>query len=313
MFLLRPNSYADAEGWDDLVQAFAESLKHSSLDEMILLLHTATPGPYEQPLEHVRPVSYNLLDDVPQLLLSIPPGALRTGPTRSHQQRPHVEEATGAPPGDNSDGQGEQKRISIPQEGAADGKEAEAIISDRDYEEEIYETRVNAAKTMQDAYRCHLEQKRAGAAKKIQAVYLCHLKRRSVGRTGINTTLAHYWDLLRKRSMEMEWSKDSRYYLLFRVPLGYILVCLDAIKVFAEFKKETKKRMMTEDHKGLEESMEAISQHRCVDIDCILYQALINPPANSSSKRSHFRRNSPRCQNSISSGLSAASNMWFWR
>jgi len=70
MLLLRPNSYADAEGWDDLVHAFSESLKHSTLDEMILLMHADIPSPREQGLEYVRPVTYNTREEIPQLLLS---------------------------------------------------------------------------------------------------------------------------------------------------------------------------------------------------------------------------------------------------
>ena len=78
----------------------------------------------------------------------------------------------------------------------------------------------------------------------------------------------------------MEWTKDSRYYLLFRVPLADILVCLDMIKSFAESeKKEARKRMMKEDHKGLEESMEAQSRYRCDSVGYTLYQGSNKSPS----------------------------------
>ena len=81
ILLLRSNSYADAEGWDDLVCAFTESLKHSTLDEMILLLHAGTSGPREQRLEYVRPVTYNTRKEIPQRLRLTAPGALKAGAT----------------------------------------------------------------------------------------------------------------------------------------------------------------------------------------------------------------------------------------
>ena len=211
--LLRFNSYAAAESWDDLVHAFAGSLKNSSLDEMILLLHTTISGPHEKRSEHIRPVSYGRLGDVPKL-----------------------------------------------------------VMSSGDHEEEINDPRINAAKVIQDAYRRRLEWKRAGAAQKIQAAYRRHLKRKSTVRKRIDATQA-YWDLLRKKSMEMEWPKDSRYYLLFRVPLAYILVCLDIIGAFADSgKKEANKRMKTARNKDLEKLDETRKQYMYDSVDSTLYK-----------------------------------------
>jgi len=277
-FLLKSNSYAEAKSWEDLVPVFTESLRNSltSHDEMILLLHTAAPSPHGWWPKYVRPVSYNRLDEVPKLLLSVAPSAFGIGTIPAHQQRANIGAATGIQPHGDHDGPGQQKHIyDVPQERIADEKEveAEAVASGGEHEQEIYETRVNAAKAIQDAYRRHLERKRADAAKKILAAYRRYLKRKRVVRKGIDATQAHYWNLLRKRSMEMEWSKNSQYHLLFRVPLAYILACLDAIKAFVESeKKEAKKRVMTEDDKDLEELMGALDKHRCDNVDRSLYQ-----------------------------------------
>jgi hypothetical protein len=293
--LLRCNSYAEAKGWRELELVFTESLRNSPLDEFILLWRATIPSPRGWRSKYVRLVSYNRLDEVPELLLSMAPSASRTGDTPAHQQGPRVEAVKGVQFGGDHDGQGHQERIDIPQERItdgkeveevmssgdhdipqeriADGKEAEVVMTDRDHEQEVHETRANAAKAIQYAYRRHLEQKRAAAAQKIQAAYRRHLRRKSVVRRGIDATQAHYWHLLRKRSMEMKWSKGSRYYLLFRVPLAYILVCLDAIKVFAESeKKEAKKRVMAEDNRELEKLMKALHQHWCATVDRTLHQ-----------------------------------------
>ena len=360
--LLRPNSYADAKCWDDLVYAFTGSLKNSSLDEIILLLHDTIPPPCGWRSKYVRLVSYNRLDEVPELLLSTASSVLRIGSIPAHQQWSPLEAETGVQPDGNHDGQEQQKPIDVPEERIEDEEGAEAVVSDRDHGEETYETRVNAVKVIQDAYcrhlerkragaarriqvayrrylerkqaaaekvqaayrchvewkqadaamkiqdayrrhlerkrtgaarkiqaayrrylerkqaavarkirdayRSHLERKRVGAAKKIRAAYRFHLKQKSVNRVGIDAIQTRYWRLLRERSMEMEWSKDSQYYLLFRVPLGYILACLDLIKTFVESeRKEVMKRMMTEDNRDLEELMEALNQYRCGSID----------------------------------------------
>jgi len=238
---------------------------------MILLLHTTIPNPGGWRPGYVRPVFYGRLDEVHKLL-STAPSTLRTGATPAHPQRSHIETTTEVQPDGDHDGEGQQKCIDVPQESIAEGKEVEVVMSGEDREEEIDEARVNAAKTIQGTYRRYLERKRGDAAKKIQAAYRRRLMRKSIVRKGIEATQAHYWHLLRKRSMEMEWSKKSRYYLLFRVPLAYILVCLDTIKAFVESeKKEAKKRTMTEHHTKLEELMEILTQHRCDNVDCTLY------------------------------------------
>ena len=130
--LLRPNSYANAKGWDDLVQAFIESLEHSSLDEMVLLLHVDIPGPYEHQTEYFRPVFYNTLEEVPHLLLSAAPSALRTSATSAHQERQRVEETTRAQPDGDQDGQAEEEHDKMPRERTSD--ETEAVTPDEEYE-----------------------------------------------------------------------------------------------------------------------------------------------------------------------------------
>jgi len=233
---------------------------------MILLLHDSIPGPYGRPLNHIRTVSYGRLEEVPTLLLA-DPSTLRAP---AQHQRWRVGGAVTEQPDSGYDGQ--EQGVNIPQERIAEENEAEeGTGSSGDHEPDTADKRkVEAAKAIQIAYRRHLGRKRAirdGAAKKIQAAYLRHLKRKSIVRKGIDATQARYWHLLRKRSMEMEWTKESRYNLLFRVPLAYILVCLDVIGGFVESKKkESKKRMTTEDNRGLEELMDAVQQQRCVTV-----------------------------------------------
>jgi len=234
---------------------------------MILLLHATIPNPRGQRLECVRPVSYDTLDGIPQLLISMAPPVLRTSVTPVHQGRQRVEVETGRKPDGGKDRQTQQEHVEMPPEQIADGEGADAVTAWVDHEEKIDEDLVNAARVIQDAYRRHWERKRTTAVRKIQATYRRYLKWKVVVHQGINTVQAHYWQLLRKRSLAMGWSKDSRYYILFRFPLAYILVCLDVIKTFVESKKEdAKERVVAGRGKDLEELKEALSQYRCVRV-----------------------------------------------
>jgi len=111
ILLLRPNSYADAKDWDDLVHAFTESLNHSPLDEMILLVHVDTPSPSKRQQKCVRRVSYDELDEVPELLRSVAPRVLRSGTTSVGKQRTPAEVGTGVKPDGDRDRQARQKRV----------------------------------------------------------------------------------------------------------------------------------------------------------------------------------------------------------
>ena len=150
IFLLRLSSYADAKDWDDLFHALTESLKYSSLDEMILLLHTAVPGPHEQRSEYVRPVTYDTQDEIRQQLLSMAPGAPRTGSAPDHQELRHAGIATGVRPDGDRGRQAQQKHVEMPQEKVNEGMEVEAFTPSEEYEQELDETQLDAAETTQE-------------------------------------------------------------------------------------------------------------------------------------------------------------------
>jgi len=269
ILLLRSSSHADAKDWGDLTHTFTEWLEGSSFDETILLLHTT---------RRVRAVSYNRLDGVSKLLLSAS-GASGAGAPPAYNQQPHIGAVTGVQPDSDHDGRGQYGRIGMPEVGGFDGKEADVETCGMG-DEEIDVTRVDAAKVIQNAYRNHLERKHGPAARKIQRAYRRYLERKRVVLTGTDATQAQYWDLLRKNSMKMKWTKGSRYYILFRVPLAYILVCLEVIEAFVgSEKKVVQKRMMTEDHRGLEELMETLSRYRYDNVDCTVYQGSNKSPS----------------------------------
>ena len=256
--VLRFNRYAHSKDWYDLMHASIESLP--SPDEMILLLHKSKPGPRGRFPERIFPVVYDTLDEVPKLLLSKAPGPLGTVvPLVQQQQR--VEIITRAQPDGDHDGQRQLIPIDASQEGVTDIKEAEADELDSHHEEEFNETQVKAAQVIQVAYYRHLERKRVAAALKIQAACRRYLRQRNVARMVIDESRVQYWKLLRERSKETKW-EDLRYYLLFRVPLADILICLDLIWAFLKAeKKDANKRMGAPKEKDGEELMDVIDQY----------------------------------------------------
>ena len=86
ILLLKLNSYADANYWDDLVHVLTESLNHSPINEMILLVRTGIPSQYEQRPKCVSLVPYERLNEVLKLL-SLDPSALGSGTTSVRKQR----------------------------------------------------------------------------------------------------------------------------------------------------------------------------------------------------------------------------------
>lgn len=236
---------------------------------MILLAHVDLPGSYERRPECLRLVPYTRLDEVPKLLLGDPTALANV--TILRRPQPRVEAATEVRPDGDHRGHDQQKLVDdVPQENVTEGKEVE-VAGIVDHEEEIDESRINAAKVIQDAYRRHLDRKRTPAVRKIQAAYRRHLKR-NVIRKGIDATQVQNWELLRKKSSKMKWTKDSQYYLLFRVPLADILTCLDTIKTMSETeKKKANKRMNSSNNQDLDDVMDLITKIRCDSVYYVLY------------------------------------------
>ena len=266
------------------MHAFTDSLISLPPDEMILLLHGTTPRQLVRWSGPIREVTYRELDRVPELLLRKIPSATRANVTRAHHQQPRVHANTGAGPSSDRNGQVRQAIPDLTRK-IIHGEDAAADVPDRDRERENYETQVNATKVIQAAYRAHrrrLERRKADAARKIQAAYHLHLRRKEIDRDRIGEARTRFWHLLRTRSKEMEWPRDSQYYLLFRVPLGYILVCLDAIEALFGSEIKVLRKLIGDDadHEDLEELAEALYRYRCGSIDCTLCQMPDEPTVN---------------------------------
>lgn len=101
------------------------------------------------------------------------------------------------------------------------------------------------------------------AARTIEAAYCRLMTRKKEILKGIDATRARLWSLLRDRASSMGWSGNIHYKLLMQGPLVHVLVCLDAIKMFADrVNKVTKKQLQADDHTRLEELMEKFDWSR---------------------------------------------------
>ena len=215
--VLRLNSYADAKSWGDLANAFAESLKDSPSDELILLLHADFPAPIRHLSKYIRVVTHSLLEEVPELL-SVAPNAFGTRSTSARGTGPQGGDVPRGQHNNNGDERRREKSFTS------------------------YEPRVDAAKT-------------------IQGVYRRHLRRKDAVPKGIDVAQADRWRILCQSSKEMEWPKNSQYYILFRVPLGSILACLDTIAGFLSSEKGRANQKMKEaGGKDLEAAMEVFNK-----------------------------------------------------
>ena len=80
---------------------------------------------------------------------------------------------------------------------------------------------------------------------------------------GIDATRARLWSLLHNRVSSMEWPRHTRYKLLMQGPLVHVLMCLDSIKMFANWtKRDLKRQLQGDDHRRLEELIERSDQSR---------------------------------------------------
>ena len=101
------------------------------------------------------------------------------------------------------------------------------------------------------------------AALTIEAAYHRVVTRKKDLLKGIDATRSRLWSHLNNQASSMEWSRHSRYKLLMQGPLVHVLVCLDGIKVFADYiNRDSKKQLRGDDHSRLEELIERSDRSR---------------------------------------------------
>ena len=204
-----------------------KSLSDSPFDEMILLLCSEAPKYQGLISRYVRTVMYDNIDEIPDRLRA---------------------KAIGCPGGRVMGAENDYvrlKQLGLPEEDVFNPDDSETFIDNDD----------------QDEITVSPEEIRAVLV--IEAAYHRFSKRKSEVLKGIDATRAHIWSLLHIRASSMEWSTRRHYRLLMQGPLVHILVCLDGIKIFADYtNKGAKKQLQGTNHEKFKELIERSNQSR---------------------------------------------------
>jgi hypothetical protein len=234
--------YAEATDWWGLVMVFTKWLADSSLDEIILLLHSRAPKYQGWVSRYVRTVMYGSIEEIPDRLRA--KAASYTDPHAPVDSSPNPPPPSGHQAElENDDGQ--QKLPVLPEEDVLNQSGGEAPV-DNGGQEDVPASpeEIQAVLVIGSAYRRVITRKKEV------------LK-------GIGATRARFWSLLRDRASSMKWSRHRGYIMLMQGPLVHVLVCLDCIKMFADhIKKDTKKQLQVGDHMRLEELIERSDRSR---------------------------------------------------
>ena len=228
--------YADAYDWRGLVNVFTKSLSDSTLDEMVLLLHSKAPKYEAWVSRYVRIVMYENLEEIPDRLRAKAAGRtdirVSADPPRDFPTEP-----------ENDDDQ--QKHPGLPEEDVLNPSDGEPPV----------------AEGGQDEVSASPEEIRAVLI--IEAAYYRVMAQKKEVLKGKDATRARVWSLLRDRASSMESPKYTRYKLLMQGPLVHVLVCLDGIKMFADqTNRDSKKQLQGDDHRRFEELIERSDRSR---------------------------------------------------
>jgi hypothetical protein len=221
---------------------FTKSLSDSTLDEMILLLHSKAPKFQGWVSRYVRTVVYENIEEIPDRLRAKASGRVDT---RAPADLPPSHPTPETHPIEPKNDEGQQKHPDLPEEDVLIPSDGEPPVDNGGQEE------VSASP------------EEIRAALTIEAAYHRVMTRKKEVREGADATRARLWSLLHDRVSSMEWSWPQKYKLLMQGPLVHVLVCLDGIKMFADqISRDSKKQLQGDDHRRIEELIEKSDRSR---------------------------------------------------
>ena len=217
------------------MNVFTRSLSDSTLDEMILLLHSRAPKYQGWVSRYVRTVMYEKIEEIPDRVR-----AKAMGPA---DMRAPADPPPGFPTEPDNDSQ--QKHPDLPEEDVLNPSAGGPPVDNGDQEE---------ASASPEEIR---------AALMIEAAYHRVMTRKKEVLKGVGAARARLWSLLRDRASSMEWPRRKQYKLLMQGPLAHVLVCLDGVKMFADqTNRDSRKQLQGDDYMRLEELIERSDRSR---------------------------------------------------
>ncbi|EMD41416.1 hypothetical protein CERSUDRAFT_89982 [Gelatoporia subvermispora B] len=229
--------YVTARAWSDLARTVRKSCMGSALDELIQLHDLAKTNSNQRALEHVRRVIYQTIEDIPALLrrqkVALRADAAPFAPALREQttavntqsdEKPEEEQAIYAAEGKDL----AREEEPIADDVAAGGEGQVAVVPTQ--------TEVDAARTIQVAYRRHLSTRRGAATSTAEDL------------------MRRIFTACQARSQQLQWL-CRRYKMLFLGPLPHLLVCLEMMHGYIfTAKDQAKKRLRKVEHRELEEA-----------------------------------------------------------
>ncbi|KAJ7171712.1 hypothetical protein C8R43DRAFT_1231226 [Mycena crocata] len=247
------HKYITADSWQGLVRAVRTSTAGSPLDEMVVLLYGDHP---RRPIRHVRQITYNSLEDIPQLL----------GSSRLHVENAASDEQH------NELGPAEDDDEFIEEESFPDAGEAEEVLPD---------TGPVAIPALEAVKRTDEE---ISAASVIQRAFKrvnkrAHKRTAELAESSLAAGCAGFFMACLKEAGSMEWP-NQEYRLRFLGPLPHLLLCLDIIHTTAQKqKKQIKSDLREAKHEKLEALDKQLTQVTITLKQIIQMQKALGPKA----------------------------------
>ncbi len=237
----------NARSWDGLARTVRQSVKGSSLDEMIQLHHGSLPVP-KSTIPNVRRVVYTRVEDIPYLLKTDASGAAASGlraeavpfvPVRLPSEL------------DGQDGPSEESKL---------GGEEDMI-------EEVVdmENIAQAIAAEQATVAAALSPEEVAAARTIAVAYQRHAVRlRSLKKNPMEEKRGRIFSAFFAQSQTMEW--PHRYYrMLFNGPIPHLFIAVEGMKNHLyEARSVARKRFNVVKHLELENMKSSLTQMKCV-------------------------------------------------
>lgn len=242
--------FVNAQHWDQLTRALRNSMRETSLDEMVKVHDLRQATAPLRPEPGVRLVLYSNEGDIPSLVCAhSAAGPSLISSSELNFLLPDAGTQVVQTPGDATDPPIDAEQTDI-----------ESDDQDHDLEVDGY-LPTDMQASMPSAMPQALEiiapsEDELHAASVIQQAYKRILlrRRRDMTKAGMSAARRRFFSICFDQSQEMTWKQNSYYRLLFLGPLPHILLCLDVAQAaILSQKKATKTGLLNNKHEELDE------------------------------------------------------------
>ncbi|KAI0716097.1 hypothetical protein C8T65DRAFT_606293 [Cerioporus squamosus] len=258
--------YVTARSWDVLARTVRQSVKGSSLDEMIQLHHGSLPVP-KSTIPNVRRVVYNRVEDIPYLLKTDASGAV-TGGLRA-EAAPFVPVRL---PSELEGQDGPSEETVEENKFGGDEDIIEEVVDMENIAHVIAAEQANVAAT--------LSPEEVAAAQTIAVAYQRYISRlRWLKKAPVEETRRRTVSTFYTQGLTMEW--PHRYYrMLFLGPIPHLYIAVESMKNHLhEARSAARKRFNIVKHLELENVQSSLTQLKVLFKDALRLHQSLGPKA----------------------------------